>query len=269
MPRSRKQKMKEENRSGTQTIERAVALLREVSERGYMGWQLSDLAARCDLRKSTAHRILTCLVRERLVKQREGDRNYVPGPMLFELGLSSQPERGELQYAARTRLTALAKQTSGVAFLFFRSGDDFVCAARVGPARCQARERLSIFPGTRKPLVLAAGGAAMLLALPKAEASATIRRNLEHLDEYGEIISGVRRMMQRSFDEGFGINAGDIIPGVNAFGLALRDRYGIPFASIAVAGTDRIFPPDRTPEIRSMLEAAGNGLQAAPVPLMS
>jgi len=256
--------MKEESRSGTQTIERAAALLREVSERGYVGWQLSDLAARCDLRKSTAHRILTCLVRERLIKQREGDRHYVPGPMLFELGLSSHPERGELQYAARTRLTALAKQTSGVAFLFFRSGDDFVCAARIGPAKCQAKQ-LSIFAGTRRPLVLAAGGAAMLLALPEAEATATIRRNFEQLDTYNEApIPGVRRMVQRSFDEGFGINVGDITPGVNAFGLALRDRYGAPFASIALAGPERLFPSERSDEIRGMLEEIGNGLQAAP-----
>ena len=105
----------------------------------------------------------------------------------------------------------------------------------------------------------------MLLALPEAEATATIRRNFEQLDTYNEApIPGVRRMVHRSFDEGFGINVGDITPGVNAFGLALRDRYGAPFASIALAGPERLFPSERSDEIRGMLEEIGNGLQAAP-----
>jgi DNA-binding IclR family transcriptional regulator len=55
---------------GTQSIERAVALLKELSARGTFGWRLSDLAAHCNLDKGTAHRILNCLQRERLVQQR-------------------------------------------------------------------------------------------------------------------------------------------------------------------------------------------------------
>src|SRR5579864_2632796 len=111
------------HQNGTQSVERAVALLREVSAGGHLGLQLSDLAALCGLRKSTAHRILACLVREGLLRQRTYDRNYVPGPLLFELGLSSSPERGELQHAAKIKLAALAKETSGVAFMYYRSGD--------------------------------------------------------------------------------------------------------------------------------------------------
>ncbi|TAL05035.1 MAG: transcriptional regulator, partial [Chloroflexota bacterium] len=163
------------------------------------------------------------------------------------------------------RLVTLARQTSGVAYLFFRSGDDFICAARVGTAKLEARA-LTIFPGTRRPLVLAAGGAAILIALPEAEARAIIRRNLANLAGYSEAsIPGIHRMMQRSFDEGFAVNLGDILPGVNAFGLALRDATGAPFASIALAGPARVLPLERLDEIRRLLQATAEGLQAAPV----
>src|SRR5689334_14778147 len=95
-------------RSGTQAIERAMVILREIANRGHLGWQLSELAPRCGLSKTTTHRLLTCLVRERMVRQAPGGHLYLPGPMLFELGLAALPERGELQYVARNRLTALA-----------------------------------------------------------------------------------------------------------------------------------------------------------------
>ena len=72
----------------TQSIERALRILRELAARGEFGWRLSDLAARCEVDKGTVHRVLSCLVRERFVQQRSTDKHYFPGPMLYELGLS-------------------------------------------------------------------------------------------------------------------------------------------------------------------------------------
>ena len=166
---------------GTQSIERAVALLREISARGHFGWRLTDLADRCSLSKGTTHRMLMCLVRERLVKQRPNDRHYLPGPMLFELGLSL-PELSALQNKAKSLACGAGKRRPSAAFLFFRSGDDFVCAEREGSTDLKA---LTIFPGTRRPLATSAGGAAMLLDLPVPEARATARRNLASLTGYG------------------------------------------------------------------------------------
>src|SRR5919106_3409986 len=76
------------NMRGTQTVGRAVSLLREVAARGSFGWRLTDLAAHCGLDKATAYRMLKCLEEERLVKRRASDRHYLPGPLLFELGLT-------------------------------------------------------------------------------------------------------------------------------------------------------------------------------------
>lgn len=250
-------------RSGTQSIERAIGLLREISTRGQFGWQLSDLAARCQLGKSTAHRMLICLIRERLVSQRPADRHYMPGPMLFELGLAL-PELGELQYRARSRLAVLAARTSGAAFLLFRSGDDFVCAARVGGAELKA---LTVFPGTRRPLVTAVGGAAMMLALSVGQARAIINRNFANLRGVGynrARLRAIRDMLERTHAQGFAINAGDTLPGVNAFGLALRDSEGVPFAAITVEGTAQALPLDRLPEIRRLMQATAEELQEAP-----
>lgn len=250
------------DRSGTQAIERAVVILREIANRGHLGWQLTDLANRCGLSKSTTHRLLTCLARERMVRQRPGERQYLPGPMLFELGLAALPERGELQFTARNRLAALARQTSAIAFLFFRSADDLVCAVRVGTPRMEARA-LAILPGTRKPLVVAAGGVAILMALPPVEARLTIERNFQDVAvDYSEReIVGMRRMLERSFANGLAMGAGDVLPGVNAFGVPLHDSNGSVFASIALAGPARRLPADRGPEFQAVLRTIAEELE--------
>jgi DNA-binding IclR family transcriptional regulator len=185
----------------------------------------------------------------------------MPGPLLFELGLAL-PELGDLQQRANGRLATIARRTSGVAFLFFRSGDDFVCASRVGSDELKA---LTIFPGTRRPLVMSAGGAAILLELPVPEAREIVRRNLEHLEGMGRArIRAVRAMLARTHAERFAVNEGSIVPGVNAFALALRNASGAPIASIVVAGAARALPFERLPEVRELLAAAVQELQPAP-----
>jgi DNA-binding IclR family transcriptional regulator len=248
-------------RSGTQTIERAVALLREISARGDFGWQLSDLAARCKLGKSTTHRMLSCLVKERLVRQRASDRHYMPGPMLFELGLSV-PGFSDLQHKARGPLATLARTSGGVSFLFFRSGDDFVCAGRGGTTDLKV---FSGFLGSRRPLITSAGGFAILLALPPAEAQAIIRRNLRSLPGANQArLKTMQAILTRARAEGLAINVGEILPGINSFGLPVFDAEGQPFASIALAASQQVLPVSRLPDIRKWLHATVDALRAEP-----
>lgn len=249
-------------RSGTQALERAMLILREIANRGYIGWQLTELAQRCGLKKSTAHRLLTYLVEARMLTHSREDNLYLPGPMLFELGLSVLPERGELQFAARNRLSSLARETSAVALLFFRSGDDAVCAVRVGTARLEAKA-LAIVPGTRKPLIATAGGIAILMALPKYESNLIVERNIDGLMGYSQNeIEGMRRMADRSMAEGFASNQGDVLPGVNAYAIPLFDKDKAAFASIALAGSARRLPASDSGTYLSKLRVIAEELES-------
>lgn len=236
---------------GTQSIERAVALLKELSARGTFGWRLSDLAAHCNLDKGTAHRILNCLQRERLVQQRERDRHYLPGPLLFELSLTLPP-LAEFQAACQAPLSRVARRTGGVAFLYLRSGSDFVCAARVGATSIKG---LSIQVGTRRPLVSSAGGVAILVALPDEESRRIIAENMKRIARFGDLrTKSIEKMIRRSQSHGFGVNLGDVVPGINSFGIALRDAKGAPFASLSVSGASENFPAAGISKVMAMLE---------------
>jgi DNA-binding IclR family transcriptional regulator len=71
--------------------------------------------------KGSAHRLLACLIRERLVEQRPTDRRYLLGPLVWELGLSV-PGHFESRDSCRERLAAVARRFGGLAFLMVRSG---------------------------------------------------------------------------------------------------------------------------------------------------
>jgi DNA-binding IclR family transcriptional regulator len=240
---------------GTQSIERAVALLKELSARGTFGWRLSDLAAHCNLDKGTAHRILNCLQRERLVQQRERDRHYLPGPLLFELSLTLPP-LAEFQAACQAPLSRVARRTGGVAFLYLRSGADFVCAARIGATSIKG---LSIQVGTRRPLVSSAGGVAILVALPDEESRRIISENMKRIARFGELrTKSIEKMIRRSQSHGFGVNLGDVVPGINSFGVAVKDSKGAPFASVTVSGASADFPASGIQKVVAVLEEEGS-----------
>jgi DNA-binding IclR family transcriptional regulator len=197
------------------------------------------------------------LVRERLARQRAGDRRYVPGPLLFELSLAL-PGHGAFRSACVPHLARLAGRLGGFAFLCLRSGNDFVCAANAGDHAIKA---LAHEVGLRRPLVASAGGVAMLVALPPEEAKAVVAENLKRVRKSGEMrAKAVERMLRRSEAQGYGVHLGDIVPQVNTYGVAIRDARGVPFASVSIAGPSGDFPPSRADELVAALAQAAAGI---------
>jgi len=238
------------SRTGTQTVQRTVRVLKVIAARGRFGWRLSDLARHCQMSKGTMHRVLGGLARERLVLQRAADRHYLPGPLLFELGLAL-PSFSEFLGASQAPLRRIARKTGMVAYLFLRSGNDFVCASRQGTSELKA---LSIEIGTRRPLLSAAGGIAILVALEKAESGPVLEDNLREIGHFGpQRIRALQAVLKESCHRGFGLHKGQIVPGVHALGLAVHDPAGEPFASLSVVGEAAKLPPSRVPQVLSLV----------------
>src|ERR1051325_10509950 len=64
---------------GTQSIQRAVAVLRLLATAREPGLGLTEIATQAELTRPTTHRILSILVAEGIVEQRPGTRRYVVG----------------------------------------------------------------------------------------------------------------------------------------------------------------------------------------------
>ncbi|MBY6265492.1 acetyl-CoA synthetase, partial [Azospirillum sp. 412522] len=71
---------------GTQSLERAIALLRAVADAETDGARLADLMTGVGLSKATAHRLLMALARDGLVEQDGRSKRYHLGPDLVALG---------------------------------------------------------------------------------------------------------------------------------------------------------------------------------------
>lgn len=237
-------------RTGTQSIERAILVLRELATHGKFGWGLGELAARCGLDRATTHRILGCLVRERMVQQRASNRHYLPGPLIYELGLAI-PAYPEFQAACRPPVTRVAKRFDTTSVMYLRSGIDWICAARAGPP-VYGGTILEV--GTRRPLLSSVGGAAILMALPRPEANAIVAENKRQMRRQGDAsIARLENMLRRSETLGFAFNQSEVSRGVHSFGVPIRDARGAVFASLTVAGRAADFPASRAPEVIKVL----------------
>lgn len=238
-------------RPGTRSIARLVKVMRTVAARPQFGWRLTDLAVACELDRGTVHRMLACLVEERLVEQRASDRHYLPGPLMFELG-QALPGHVQFQRRAETQLAAFARRMGGIALLLLRSGNEYVCSVRVGALPLTGSV---LYPGTRRPLFTAAGGVAILQALAPAEARAVLADNIAQ--EVGRCGNGrleaLQRMRERSDRHGFGVNLGDVVPGIHAFGAPVRDGAGEAFAAIALLGTPELYGEQQLPQLHAEL----------------
>jgi DNA-binding IclR family transcriptional regulator len=243
-----------------QTLDRALRLLIELSRRRNMGWRLSDLARECRLDLATASRLLSGLAAHGLVARRVIDRHFIIGPELLNLGFAADYHTDFVR-AAEAVTRDVAVETRQVAFVFVLSGSDFVCVARSGRTGLKA---LGIKVGTRRALMLSAGGIAILLALPAAVRNAMIEENRLRIarakDERG---AGIERMLRRSTRLRYAVNRDDVVPGITAIGTGVALPAPWRAASVLVAGPSDSLDERAIERIVGILERAGQTLHAA------
>lgn len=241
--------MASSRRTGTQSIERTIRVLKILASRTKFGWGLSDLAGRCGLEKPTTHRILSCLVHEGLASQRREDGRYMLGPLIFELSLTMRPL---LLFVESTKVTLarLAKRFGAVCTLSLRSGSDCVHAARAGTVSIKG---VSIDVGGRRPMISVSGGVAILAALPHEEAKDIVAANLRQLTALGYAVRSPEEMLRHARRTGYGFNRSNFLRGVHGLGVAVRGSGGQPFAALSLTGPASFFKPLRVRDVVAAL----------------
>ena len=249
-----------QERPGTRSLTRGIRLMRMIASRPQFGWRLSDLAAACDLDRATVHRMLACMTEERMVVQRAADRHYMPGPLMYELGLAL-PDQVQFQLRAEAMLQVFARRLGGIAVLLLRSGNEYVCSVRAGAL---ALSGSVLYPGARRPLFTAAGGVAIFQTLAPDEAHAVLLDNVaQEVARCGTgRLAALQKMRERSDRHGFGVNLGDVLPGVHAFAVPVRAADGSTVASLSLLGTPELYGEPRIDELHRELDAMAVALSA-------
>jgi DNA-binding IclR family transcriptional regulator len=237
--------------AGTQGIQRAVTVLRELAAHEQFGLRLVDLATSLGLERPTVHRILKGLVAEGMVRQEAATRRYHLGHLVYELGLSVQP-RFNLKELCEPMLLALARKTGDSIFLMVRSGLDAVCINTVeGPYPIRTR---TLDVGGRRPLGMGAGSLALLLALDDAIIEQIVEANAPRFATFGRMDrERLKAAIEISREVGYAVNREDVLHGVSAIGVPIRRRQGVPYAAVSIAGIEARFQSPRREELAMLL----------------
>jgi DNA-binding IclR family transcriptional regulator len=244
--------------SGTQSIERALGLLREIAAHNRGGSRLLDLSARTGLQRPTVHRMLKCLVAEGMVQQDPESHRYYLGSMVFELGLSAAP-RFNLREICHPSLNRIAESTGDTAFLTQRSGLDGVCLDRLEGTFPIKTFTLEI--GMRRPLGVGIGSLAILSALPEDEIRNTITSNTVRLAEHGLTPSSLLAQVRRAQKLGYALRESPSLAGVRSIGHAVRNSSGVAFAGLSLSTISSRMTEKRVPELATLLKSEARQIE--------
>ncbi len=236
--------------TGTQSIERALLLLREIAAHNRAGSRLLDLATRTNLQRPTVHRMLKCLAHEGMVQQDSETHRYFLGAMAFELGLTAAP-RFNLREICHPAMTRIAEATGDTVFLTQRSGLDAVCIDRHEGTFPIKTFTLEV--GMRRPLGVGIGSLAILAALPEEEVRNIITSNEPRLPEHGLNSTALLSQARKAQKLGYAVRETPTLAGVRSIGQVLRNLSGMPFAALSVSAISSRMAERRVQELATML----------------
>lgn len=215
------------------SVDNALRLLLLFRERKSI--RLSDASQYLGVANSTAHRLLAMLVHHEFVEQDPGQRTYVAGPALVEIGLAAV--RGmDLRTSARPVLEELAARSGETALLSRLEGDTVVCLDSIESKKAL---RVATQAQLTLPAHCTASGKALLAVLPNEEFR---RLYPARVRLPGPTVKTIRNRaaLERALDEvrerGFATSEEESEEGLSSIAAVVRDSRGRVVAALSVSG---------------------------------
>ncbi|MDB5742451.1 MAG: IclR family transcriptional regulator [Polaromonas sp.] len=229
------------SRTGTQSIERVVDVLRVIASRGRRGMRVGEIVATSGLAEATCFRMLRRLEIEGMIDRDLHSKKYFLGPLLHEFGLLAKP-RYRLSELCDGSLHRLADLTQDTIYLSERSGLEAVCTNRaLGDYPIKS---LALDIGIRRPLGVGAGGLAILCALPPVDAQAIVEANAHRYEKFASFSCGfLQDAIADGRERGYCFLDSVVTPGTASIGIAFPPDN--PVAALSVAAISMRLPPER------------------------
>jgi len=242
-------------RSGAQSVERALAVLRRF-ERADRSLGVSELAAATGLTVSTTHRLTRALCAGGLLMQDPHSERYQLGPMVAVLGRRAEEHLGYAR--ALPTLESLAESTGESVNLGIRSGAEVLVVLAVPSPQPLRFDQLA---GSRVPIHTSAMGKCLLAFAPPVPRDVDVLSGLPRLTRFTDrTITHRDRLaaeLQRARERGWALNDEERNPGVRAVATPVLDSVGSAAAAVAVQGPAMRLTDDRLPSVaRQIVEAS-------------
>jgi IclR family transcriptional regulator, acetate operon repressor len=220
--------------------------------------RVADVAVHLDVARSTAHRILTTLQAEGMLRQETGTRTYSAGHELIELGMRLIG-LVDLRSEARPILESLVDETSETAQLVVLDGAEIIFAEGVEGKHAI---RAGLRTGVRAPAHASAAGKALLAQLSAAELQ--IRYGGTRLTGGTERAVSTRLELQRELQatrvRGYATNFSESEPDLTAVSVVVRGLNGVPRAALSVSAPAVRIAPDDVPRLAKIIQRAAEDL---------
>lgn len=237
--------------TGTQLLDRAVALLNHLGEVGEQGARAQEVAKALGLTASTAHRILAALQRHGLIEREATTKRFRLGLSLFTIGAKAADGTG-LRRLCRPALSRIAAQTGDTVFLMARSGFNTVCVDRQEGSYVIGS--LTGHIGGQVPLGVGSASQAILAFLPIEEAEIIIAANARLYEAYnGMNAAVVREQLPLVRERGYAIDQGHLVAGISAVALPILPLGRDVMAALTINMTSARLPTERIAELVLML----------------
>lgn len=198
-------------------MRRALGLLRVLAQHQEDGIDLQGVMACSGLERSTAHRLLSCLLEERFAERDPASRKYRLGVDAMQLGFASLRHTPLLD-ALRPFAQKLARLSGDTVFLVIRQGDYALCLLR--EAGSFPVKVFTIDQGERRLLGVGAGGLALLASLADDEIAQLCERHAQAYALAGFTRAGLMKMVRQARQAGYSTIVDTITPGVSGVGVA-------------------------------------------------
>ncbi len=217
--------------AGTQSLSRALALLKCIGAAHERGIELAELLAATGLDRSTAFRLVSGLVHAGFVEREEDTKKYRLGIESMQLGLTAM-SRAPVLVSCRPMLQSLARQTEDTVFLVIRNGDYGHCLhMEEGSYPIKAH---TLMVGSLRLLGIGTAGLALLARLPDAEIDALYRRHRDEYDAAGLTRLRLLELVGRTRRQGYSESENLVTAGAGGVGAAFEISQG-HYAALSVA----------------------------------
>ena len=248
-----------ETATGTQLLDRAVAVLRFLGDAGQQGATISEITEALRLKQSTAHRITTALERHALIDREQSTKRYRLGLALFAMGAAAADGTG-LRQLARPAVLRLSAETGDTTFLMARAGFNAVCVDRQDGG--YIIDTLTGHVGGQIPMGVGPASQAILAFLPKTEAEVILETNAPLYQRYPNLSrKSIVSSMDSIRDRGYALDEGSLVEGISAVAVPVLPRGRDAIAAIALNMTSARLSTERLPVLIAMLRREAKKLE--------
>ena len=218
-------------RTGLQSVSRALSALELIAEQGEMG--VSELGRRLGVHKATASRLVSTLAEHGLVERDAASEKFRLGFGLIRLAGAAMAGL-DLVRTAHPILEDLADRTRETVNLGVLSGDSVVYIDQVAGTRSIVAVS---WVGRRTPLHCSSNGKVLLAHMDEPELRRHLSRPLERATERSVIDpQALRGQLRQVVTRGYAQTLEELEEGLNAVAAPVRQADGKVVAALSVSG---------------------------------